>query len=210
MGKEQGDDRVDPRLLAGVEAMLGGGRGEHPASGELVALAAGELESERAAELQEHLSRCEPCKGLLTGADAGLEEVRQIEGELSGDMPGRADFLPLLIEVPQRYRALAAGGTGKPAPAPEDRRVLLDQPPGLKAVYFRQAGRGRLGIFGGQEAQVALDGTTLQPEHHGAEEDGGGLIYDLGPVGELPGAKLELDLSGSVLLLVLVEDKPSG
>lgn len=191
------DNGADPRLLAGVDALLGEGRdGAHPTGAELVDLAAGELQPERAAQLERHLAGCSRCARSLVAARAGLAELRRLD-----DAPeGR--HLPLPIPMPARPRAQAAGGGGEAAPAPTDRRVLLDDGAGSRLVYFRQGGRGQVGVFGAGEARLTLDGKALAP----AEEQKEAVIFDLGPVGRLPGATLEVERGEVRYSFTVVED----
>ncbi len=194
---------ADPRLLAGVEALLGRPDEDHPTGAQLVALITGELDAGRAGEVQAHVDGCHACAALLAAVGEAEQQRQQMERSLAGQAGAEGDFLPLAVPAPGVQVALAADNAGEGAPLPEDRRVLLELEQG-RAVLYRERGRAMLGLFGALQLRVALDGQALSP----GEEQEEVATYDLGPAGDLPGRELELRWDAGACRFALVQEEP--
>lgn len=187
------DKREDPRLLAGVEALLGHADEVHPRGGEVLALAEGNLAPAQAAALWAHLDSCALCGGLLTAARQGLEQAQADEQTARDDMEQQLPLLPLILRQPEQPRALAAGHEEEAAPLPADRQELLRAASGARAVYFRRLGRAKVGLFdAGGQGELCLTGRALDPEERGPDFQ----IFDLGPIQALEGQELVVRLGG--------------
>lgn len=178
--------KADPRLQAGVAALLGQPHDGHPPGRELLALVEGTLAPARAEAVRRHLLECALCAGLEGAAREGLNQA------LSAEQVGDAlPLLPLRLAPAGQPRALAASETAEPCPLPEDRQELARHPSGRSAVYFRRQGRAKVGLFSaGEEGAVLLAGAPLEPEARGPDFQ----IFDLGLVRDLAGQELEIRL----------------
>jgi hypothetical protein len=184
---------ASPGLVAGVEALLGRPADGHPAGSEVLALVEGTLAPERARAVRAHLASCEACAGLEGAAREGLEQALVDERPDAAPAPL---LMPLRLSRAEQPRAMAASETGEAAPLPEDRQELARPGAGLRAVYFRRQGRGKVGLFGdgAPGGEVLLGGAALEPEERGPDF----LVFDLGPVHALEGQELEVRLGGGV------------
>lgn len=174
------------RRLQTVDQLLGQPAGRHPGADQLSSFAAGELEGDRLAALEQHLGSCLPCRRLAQAAEAGLQELQR----LLQQQPQAHTVLVLPAAPPLRA---AAAGVGLDNPAPEDRQVL-QQAAGHRLVYYRQGPAGVLALFWDPGQPVHVHGCTLEHRALEPEPTEGGVIYQLGLAGELWGKTLEINL----------------
>lgn len=173
----------------------------HPSSATLTAFVAGELAAEERARIGEHLARCPRCTLLRRGAEAGLAEVERLLASLALAEAGAASLadhetdlhLPLELPAPPLPRALAAEpALEASAPAPEDRRLLLELD-GVRVVYFRIGAEATLALFADSVAEIELD-VWLDDELRAGARQADAILVPLGAAAELGGRQLRLAL----------------
>lgn len=187
-----------------VDLLLGAGVEGHPATAQLSAYAAGELDAVARQALAEHLAECPACETLVRAAAAGLAEAERVEQGLalleaesgrSEEVQAPVIHLPLPI-ASVAARALAAEpAVVDEAPLPEDRRVLIEEPDRFRLVYYVAAGRGQLGLFVATTDPVALAAVLDDDRLAPAAEEPGLVLFDLGAAAQLPGRTLAVTLS---------------
>jgi hypothetical protein len=171
-----------------IELLLGPCHEPEPPSAELVRRAAGTLDPARAGEVDGFAKKNQ---ALARAAAAGIDEIARQEG---------GGHAVLAVDLPPLRAAAATDAAGDPAPVPEDRRVLAEEPGRFRLVYYRLAGRACVTLAllapGAAAAlRVRLDGVDVAV----AAEDGvpAPLTAVLGPAAALVGRRLVIDLDAA-------------
>lgn len=193
--------REDLRWLERVDRLLGFTPDGHPSSAAIVDYALGRLDAGRRAELAAHFSSCVSCNELVEGARGGHAHIEHLERSeeavaTRSIWEGQLSTLQLSIVVPGPPVAVAAAADGDrtPAPVPEDRRVVVEEPDVFRVVYWREGGQGYLAVFTERPGEPEVLGCTLDDSSLGSTPNEEGLLYDLGPVENLFGSALSLKL----------------
>ncbi len=201
--KNSATPKKGPATGSGASHWLGPLHRDEPSSREIVDLLA-DSPVEGAGPNNEIRAYLRAHPDVQRAALRGLEEARRLQSsetqgaELSPACKEHHDILAIMVPP---LRAAAMGSDV--APFPEDHRVLIDDPGGVRLSYFRRGHEGFIGLFMDEKARSSQVDCHLEDQPltavHG---EPGETTFNLGSPQQIVGKRLtvKLDIDGEMRL----------